>query len=230
MCISYGKQKIGFLEKQKPRLIFLHVFSSGSSALPSNMAFLASGREKESGDKYLTSCLSTNRRTAESTDIFRRTGTHSPTCQWDVFLFVVINSHHVTVCPAVLQHIGTLDLWEGDLEAPSALWPPDHRGRGREKGERRKCRGREGRNSREGERIWGGIEEKQQKDTSWDPDNSPYRSGELTRFDKLFYKSLSESTVFKPYLRNCFWILAPAWTIGWSVKQQKEQSDPLLCY
>ncbi|KAG7235507.1 hypothetical protein INR49_002643 [Caranx melampygus] len=36
----------------------------GSAALPSNMAFLASGREKEAADaQHLTSCLSTNHRT-----------------------------------------------------------------------------------------------------------------------------------------------------------------------
>uniref|UniRef100_A0A3B4U4W4 Protein Jumonji n=1 Tax=Seriola dumerili TaxID=41447 RepID=A0A3B4U4W4_SERDU len=49
----------------------------GSAALPSNMAFLASGREKEPGDtQHLTSCLSTNHRTAadgKNMSIFSRT-------------------------------------------------------------------------------------------------------------------------------------------------------------
>ncbi|XP_071324410.1 uncharacterized protein [Trachinotus anak] len=49
----------------------------GSAALPSNMAFLASGREKEPADtRHLTSCLSTNHRTAaegKNMSIFSRT-------------------------------------------------------------------------------------------------------------------------------------------------------------
>ncbi|XP_067458681.1 uncharacterized protein [Thunnus thynnus] len=49
----------------------------GSAALPSNMAFLASGREKElAGTQHLTSCLSTNHRTAtegKSMSTFNRT-------------------------------------------------------------------------------------------------------------------------------------------------------------
>ncbi|XP_074510563.1 uncharacterized protein LOC141779576 [Sebastes fasciatus] len=49
----------------------------GSAALPSNMAFLASGRAKEpAGTRHLTSCLSTNHRTAaerKNMSIFRRT-------------------------------------------------------------------------------------------------------------------------------------------------------------
>ncbi|XP_039974849.1 uncharacterized protein LOC120784810 isoform X2 [Xiphias gladius] len=49
----------------------------GSAALPSNMAFLASGREKEPADsQHLTSCLSTNHRTAadgKNMSIFSRT-------------------------------------------------------------------------------------------------------------------------------------------------------------
>ncbi|XP_078109745.1 uncharacterized protein LOC144520028 isoform X2 [Sander vitreus] len=49
----------------------------GSAALPSNMAFVASGRAKGSaGARHLTSCLSTNHRTAaegKNMSIFRRT-------------------------------------------------------------------------------------------------------------------------------------------------------------
>ncbi|KAK2910700.1 uncharacterized protein [Channa argus] len=74
---SHNLPVVSCLTRRRPKtedfLSFLCL--RGSTALPSNMAFLPSGREKDPSDRHPTTCLSTNHRTAEGRkmSMFRRT-------------------------------------------------------------------------------------------------------------------------------------------------------------
>lgn len=147
--------------KQLKHLLF---HFTGSAALPSNMAFLASGREKEPSDMHLTSCFSTNHRTAaegKNMSMFSRTtGTHLLTWLEDWPPGAPCFSHgFITMsCPFFLLSYSAAGLKVSKREAWRPLLPFDSQGPA-EEGEREKRGG-----AAQKERGDGGAQERESQE------------------------------------------------------------------
>lgn len=102
-----------YFSHNKLKHLLIHL--TGSAALPSNMAFLGSGRQKKRGDRHITSCVSTSHSTlaeGKNLSMFTRTkGNHPLTCLLGVysgcFMFFFLLYKYVCLplsyCPTVLQ-------------------------------------------------------------------------------------------------------------------------------